>query len=130
MSRVTRRGFLVLAGAAAAGGVAKLLTDGDDDERARELARAVAAALSDPRSARRVGAVYRRTATSEADAPALARALRGSHRAWGRVSGPGAVRRLARVESRRDYAAGRVVVVDGWHLSRTEARLCALASLA
>lgn len=34
---------------------------------------------------------------------------------------------LARV--RRDYDEERVVLVRGWLLSRTEARLCALASL-
>jgi hypothetical protein len=130
MRPVTRRGFLVLAGAVAAGGVAKLLTDVDDEDRARELGRAAAVALADPRSARRVGNAYLWTAPSEAHALGLARALRRSNRAWGRVSGPGAVRRLAGVESRRDYAAGRVVVVDGWHISRTEARLCALATLA
>jgi len=30
---------------------------------------------------------------------------------------------------RRDFAAGRIVQVDGWMLSRTEARLCALVAL-
>ena len=30
---------------------------------------------------------------------------------------------------RRDFATGRIVYVDGWALSRTEARLCALIAL-
>ena len=30
----------------------------------------------------------------------------------------------------RDYAAGDTIMLDGWILSRTEARLCALCSLA
>ena len=31
---------------------------------------------------------------------------------------------------RNDFAAGRIVLVDGWVLSATEARQCALFSLA
>lgn len=29
----------------------------------------------------------------------------------------------------RDFAAGRIVYVDGWALARTEARLCALVAM-
>jgi hypothetical protein len=34
-----------------------------------------------------------------------------------------------RVQSRRDFAHGTIVTVDGWMLSRTEVRLYALAAL-
>jgi hypothetical protein len=35
-----------------------------------------------------------------------------------------------RQQAMQDYAAGDVVLVDGWVLSRTEAQLCALVALA
>ncbi len=38
------------------------------------------------------------------------------------------VRRRMRAQVRRDYEESRVVLVGGWYLSRTEARLCALAA--
>ena len=54
-----------------------------------------------------------------------------------RLSGPPAAgasdrsdwRRSLQHEVRRDFAEGRVVRVDGWILSRTEARLCAAVRL-
>jgi hypothetical protein len=38
-------------------------------------------------------------------------------------------RRLLDEQIRDDFAAGRVVVINGWVLSEIEARLCALYSL-
>jgi hypothetical protein len=37
---------------------------------------------------------------------------------------------LLRTRKMDDFAAGRVVLIDGWMLSETEARLCALVALA
>lgn len=42
---------------------------------------------------------------------------------------PVAIDRSWRDAIRRDFAAGETVHVEGWILSRTEARLCALAAL-
>ena len=39
------------------------------------------------------------------------------------------IRALAGEQVQRDFALGRTVEIDGWVLSRTEARLCALAAL-
>ena len=126
MRAITRRGFIVLGGLAVGGGAAVLLSD----DRDASLSRTVAASFSDADSARAVGEAYLQAVPSEDDLRRLGGALRRSNRAWARVAGPEDVRRLARAEVRRDYAAGRLVAVSGWYLSRTEARLCALATFA
>jgi hypothetical protein len=79
-----------------------------------------------------VGREYLALAPGEADARDLtaliAARLPGGHRALARDTG----RLRATVDRcvRADFAAGRVVTVDGWILAATEARLCALAALA
>ena len=40
------------------------------------------------------------------------------------------LRRFVREQRERDFAAGDVVILDGWIVARSEARLCALATLA
>jgi hypothetical protein len=40
-----------------------------------------------------------------------------------------ALHRALRARNSEDFAAGRVVRLDGWVLAATEARLCALAAL-
>lgn len=40
------------------------------------------------------------------------------------------LRRLIDMKRRHDFSIGNTVVLDGWLLARTEARLCALATLA
>jgi hypothetical protein len=40
------------------------------------------------------------------------------------------LRRLIDMKRRHDFSIGNTVTVDGWLLARTEARLCALATLA
>ena len=65
---------------------------------------------------REIGHGYRALVPAESDRTALETALRAA-----RSSGSDSVR--------ADFAAGRVVVVRDWVLSRTEARQCALFSL-
>jgi hypothetical protein len=76
-----------------------------------------------------VGREYLRAHPEERDASRLAEAL-GSRRGVRALdcTGP-ALRRALDRRSRRDYAEGDVVVLRGWMLSRTEARLCGLAAL-
>jgi hypothetical protein len=76
---------------------------------------------------RAVGARYRHEHPAEATAPALTAALLETISRAGRASWVGVVP-LADV-IRADFAQGRTVVVDGWLLSLTEARQCALYSL-
>ena len=74
---------------------------------------------------RQIGTQYRAEVPQEITAAALAEAISSSRRR-------GFARRYRRsVEDqiRRDFAAGRIVVVGGWVLALTEARQCALYSL-
>jgi len=84
-------------------------------------------------SAHRIGRLYLRQAPSEDDAPALVHLIVAS------LSVPldalhrlddGAMRELIERRVRQDFADGRTASVDGWVLSVTEARLCAVAALA
>lgn len=80
-----------------------------------------------PERVRSLGTRYLRTAPSESSASALRTAIServssGLHLPWDRTSVDDAVR--------EDFAKGRVVLVDGWILSLTEARQCALFALA
>ena len=43
--------------------------------------------------------------------------------------GPRAIREWARARIRDDFRAGRVVEIQGWIVSATEVRLCALAAI-
>ena len=49
---------------------------------------------------------------------------------WPSLPAGGALRRRVARQIRADFAAGRVVCVQGWLLSETEARICAMAALA
>lgn len=73
-----------------------------------------------PDQVREIGRAYRTLVPAEDDRTALERALRGERR----------VNWLTREDAvSADFAAGRVIAVSGWLLSRTEARRCALFSL-
>jgi hypothetical protein len=79
-----------------------------------------------PESARVVGAAYLRLVREEADVEQLAALLEAE---LGEAEGAALERRLA-AQQRADFGAGRTVVVEGWILSRTEARVCALLAAA
>jgi hypothetical protein len=73
-----------------------------------------------PDEVREIGRAYRALVPAEDGRGALERALRPERRAtW--LTSEDAVH--------ADFAAGRVIAVRGWLLSRTEARRCALFSL-
>ena len=101
-----RRAFIRVAAAGAALGAA--LTSGCAPGDA-ELAHPELLDVLGERTVRDIGRQYRETHL-ERD-PDVLRALIDGHRV------------------RVDFAAGNVVVVDGWVLSRTEARQCALFDL-
>jgi hypothetical protein len=89
--------------------------------------------LKSPGSAAAVGRAYLGAYPDEADAARLALHLERALRAQGleprRAPAPRLRAALAE-QSRADFAAGRTVRVEGWVLSQSEARLCALAALA
>src|SRR5687767_10652667 len=69
---------------------------------------------------RQIGEAYRALVPDESDRASLETALRAElHKARSSKEDP----------VRADFAAGRVIVVRDWVLSRTEARQCALFSL-
>ena len=128
--RLSRRAFVALGGASvlAGAGAWRLLGDGDDGREAHRVALRVAGAFTDLAAAQAVGAAYLGANPRARDERRLVSQLRRANPDWGRVAQPPAVRRLARTEARRDYAAGRLATVGGWYLSLTEARMCALAT--
>jgi hypothetical protein len=91
-----------------------------------------AAASADPRlvgmlgadRVRQLGAHYRAGTPSESTAAALRGALAGRG-----IRLPFVAAKSIDDRIRDDFAAGRTVLVDGWVLSVTEARQCALYSL-
>lgn len=83
-------------------------------------------------SAVQVGRAYLQTFPGEADAERLVSQLCASdplkHRTLLDAGSKRCVELLA-LTHRQDFEKGRTVKVDGWILSETEARLCALATL-
>ena len=82
-------------------------------------------------SARVVGRRYLQLFPHEADPHLLTRLICRSERRYARltrVDGPTLRDVLAR-QQRQDFRNRRIVTIDGWMLSETEARLCAIAAL-
>jgi hypothetical protein len=131
---IDRRQFLGLAGAGMAAGMAAGLAaaceagagaGGDDTPDA--LARPALLAALGTETVRAIGARYRAMVAAERDPEALRAAILDA-RPWAarrRAAAPPSVAALVR----SDFARGRTVAVDGWILSATEARQCALYSL-
>lgn len=119
MTDWTRRALLG-AGVAALAGAGLLVWTG---RRAAETARADAlvAVLRDRNAASRVGERILTELPAWGDATALRRTLGGG-------SSVGLAARVAQ-HVREDFDGGRVVLVDGWVLAETEARLYTLAAL-
>jgi hypothetical protein len=124
--QLTRRRFLGLA--AAGVGVTGTwrflgMAAGDD---AGSPAERLTAVLGERGPGREVGTRYLDGHPAEADEQLLLRRLAG-------LGDPAAVsteqlRERARRVVRSEFEEGRTVIVDGWYLSVTEARLCALST--
>lgn len=89
-----------------------------------------AALFTDAATARRIGERYLAANAEERDPEALAARLPAGCAAPARTRRDMAAVRAALGEQRaRDFATGDTVIVDGWILARSEARLCAFAAL-
>jgi hypothetical protein len=77
-----------------------------------------------PERAREIGTRYRATVPRENTATLREAISSSQHRQF-----PWIRSRSIEEQIRDDFAAGRTVVVNGWVLSETEARQCALYSL-
>jgi hypothetical protein len=78
-----------------------------------------------PQSVREIGARYREIVPAENHVDTLRAAILAARP----LRVPGAPRPAVAKMVRDDFAAGRTIVVQGWVLSATEARQCALFSL-
>jgi hypothetical protein len=118
--QVNRRMFLLLvvgAGASATAAWRLLEANGDSPDAA------VAGFFDDPAAARRVGEAYLERYSAEAGEERLTRLL-----GLGDGQPPAVEQARVRAAVRRDYEESRLTLVEGWYLSRTEARLCALST--
>jgi hypothetical protein len=123
-----RRRFLQLT---VAGMVASLTSSAcarDATERARALTRPELLDMLGAARVREIGKRYRTDVPSENNGAALRAAISDTERHGIRL--PWAGRAWIDDQVRDDFAAGRIVLVGGWVLSATEARQCALFSLA
>jgi hypothetical protein len=91
--------------------------------RGRDSLHDLATLFRHPESARRIGEHLLARGAAPLD---MAAPLRFDSTAGGDRE---ARRSALRQQAMQDYAAGNVVLVDGWVLSRTEAQLCALVAL-
>lgn len=131
--RITRRGFLIGLGSAAAALIVRsepwraLVAYRDPPAAAR-----LVSLLTHVENARVVGHAYLRAFPLERSADGLvegiASGLPGGHGAL-RTSSDDELRRAVSTAIRDDFAREADVTVQGWILSRTEARLYALAAL-
>lgn len=119
MLGLTRRGFVKWM--VAFGTLSPGIVQAAARPRAESTARRLLAAWSHPDSAKEIGRVYLVGHPAEADATLLCHYLESTcvQPERGRPDWSAVIR--------DDFARGNTVVVDGWVLSRTEARLCALA---
>lgn len=105
---------------------------GPGREAFEPLALRLARLFSQAHSAAFIGERYLATHRETPDASVLAARVAGDLRHYLRLSGAGSdgLRALLAAQQKEDFAAGRTVNVEGWILSLTEARLCAIAALA
>ncbi len=130
IQRIGRRDVLRGLGAFAIVGAMPLV--GCGDPRSSALPEALATFYSDPDAAAEIGRHYLALTPRESDADVLVRAVAGDELELFRklaIENPSELHELLRAKHREDFDGGRVVVVEGWMLSLTEARLCAIASL-
>ena len=85
--------------------------------------------LGNTESARAVGNAYLCTNPCDADRAVLERALCGSNPCNKQFIDQPGLRAAVMSQVRSDYELGRVANVEGWILSQTEARLCALVTM-
>lgn len=131
---IGRRGFVVTALGLAATtltarfGSTRQVMDHDTATDAERLVRS----FSSPESAAELGRAYLATASRESS-PALlvdriAAGLPNGYKVL-RMADDGQLKSLLARRLKEDFMAGNTVTVDGWVISQTEARLCALAAL-
>ncbi len=128
---LTRRSFLRLVGLLGAALVARQLTPLGALGRAigrDSLASRLVRLFRSPASASLIGEAYLQHALHEADERRLLGLVCPTGRRW-HTADPPRLRRMLGEQQADDFRHGRIVQVQGWILSATEARLCALAAV-
>ena len=127
VDRGRRRFLLAAAGAAAAAaiGPGALILLIDRMWKDDAAVAAIRALITHRADADQLGRAYLAMHRDERSSAALLRHLLGPMPPASAAETPGRI--AARI--RADYRAARTVTVEGWILSRTEARLCALVAL-
>lgn len=129
-----RRRFLASAGRAALGLAAgSVVLPAAGCARGEALLDALLGFYPDRDAAAAVGARFLERFPKEDDAPELVRRLARSRERQGEwealaVAAPASLHAALRGSHRSDFAEGRIVLLRGWILSQTEARLCALVA--
>jgi hypothetical protein len=124
--RIDRRSFLEVGVVSVAGLLTATcargeLTSSDVDVSVPQLLSVLGAdAVND------IGRTYRAAVVDESSAPRLRAAVAASHTSTGLL---GWTQQSITDQVLKDFAEGRTVVVNGWVLSITEARQCALYSI-
>ncbi|MFN2399700.1 MAG: hypothetical protein ABR543_13840 [Gemmatimonadaceae bacterium] len=125
--KLDRRRFLQLTATGIVVSVTSSACAGDSHEDARPLELPQLLDMLGEEQVRELGAHYRAAVPNENSAKALRAAISDTRRQRFPLSWIWRVSIERQV--RDDFAAGRTVLVDGWVLSATEARQCALFSL-
>ncbi|GAC1453570.1 MAG: hypothetical protein PVSMB1_02170 [Gemmatimonadaceae bacterium] len=124
---IHRRQFLRLATAGAIASLTSTACAGEDAADAATVAQPALLGILGADLVRELGVRYRKITPAENGADALVAALSGGGRQ--KLMFPWPHRRTVPQQIRDDFANGRTVLVNGWVLSVTEARQCALFSL-
>ena len=120
-----RRRFLQLAATGMVAGLTTSACARESSVDASTLAKPALLEMLGPERVREIGTQYRATVPNENTAATLRDAISKSGHQTFSWSPEGAIEG----QIRNDFAAGRTVIVNGWVLSQTEARQCALYSL-
>lgn len=132
---ITRRVFLhIVVGLSSLGLTlpARILSSLVGQRAPESLAANLAKVFAHKKSAALVGVEYLRSVPREADARMLVDLIcsrEAELRATLIKADLKALRELLRHQQRQDFEQGRIVKLQGWILSETEARLCALAAI-
>jgi hypothetical protein len=129
MKPLSRRSVLISAAAATTAAMAcvawRFSDDSSDDYLSQDLSKVFAGYKLYAAS---VGESYLQCTPHEADPIVLARLLKIDGRRL--PKDPVLLRRYVRDRIRQDFAEGQTTDVNGWILSSTEARLCAMTAIA
>ena len=127
----SRRDIVILAGVAASAGVTAAILFGRPPAAARLDSGAFLGLLADPASAAKLGEIWfaesKPGETLAVYEARVARRLRAH--GWSPAAAPELAHRALAASVRADYLGDRMVAIEKWHLSETEADLCALAAL-